>query len=106
MQAAREEARHALQWPGDSDDFLTEVVKDMDAERAQGTTTLSIQTVVLLDSVEHVLAHDVANFILVVAFETNKGCAEKEVVRGLSLLIRPCKIFTEADDVNPIIHWM
>lgn len=48
----------------------------MDGEGAQGTATLSTQTVVLLDSVEDVLAHDITNFILIIAFKTNKSCMD------------------------------
>lgn len=73
LQAAGEKARHALQRPGDGDDLLTEVVQDVDGEGAQGAAALPAQAVVLLHGVEHVLAHDVSNFILVVAFKTNKS---------------------------------
>lgn len=48
----------------------------MDGEGAHGTATLSAQTVVLLHGVEHVLTHAITNFILVVAFKTNKSCID------------------------------
>lgn len=73
LQTAREQARRALEWSGDGDDLLSEIVQDVDGEGAHGAAALSTQAVVLLDSVEHVLTHGVADFILVVAFKTDEG---------------------------------
>lgn len=76
LQTTREEARHALEWSGDGDDLLSEVVEDVDGEGAQRATALPAQAVVLFDGVEHVLTHGVADFVLVVAFKTDEGCVE------------------------------
>lgn len=59
---------------------MSKIVEDVDGEWTQGTAALSTQTVVLLDGVEHVLAHAVADFVLVVAFETNEGCVDEQYV--------------------------
>lgn len=73
LEAAGEEAGHALEGPGDGDHLLAEVVQDVDAEGPQGPAALPVQTVVLLHGVEHVLAHGVPHLVLVVAFKADEG---------------------------------
>lgn len=74
LQAAGEEAGHALERPGDGDDLLTKVVQHVDVEGPHGAAALAVQTVVLLHGVENVLAQTVANLVLVVALEADQGC--------------------------------
>lgn len=74
LQAAGEEAGHALERPGDGDDLLSKVVQHVDVEGSHGAAALAVQTVVLLHGVEHVLAQTVANLVLVVALEADQGC--------------------------------
>lgn len=77
LQATREEAGHALERPGDGDDLLPKVVKHVDGEGPHGAAALSVQTVVLLHGVEHVLAQAVPHLVLVVALEADEGCGGK-----------------------------
>lgn len=74
LQAAGEEAGHALEGPTDADDLLSKVVQHVDVEGPHGAAALAVQTVVLLHGVEHVLAQAVAHLVLVVALEADQGC--------------------------------
>lgn len=73
LQTAGEQAGHAVERPGHGDDLLAVVVQDVDGEGAHGAAALPVQTVVLLHGVEHVLAHDVTDFVFVVALEADEG---------------------------------
>lgn len=77
LQTTGEEAGHALERPGDGDDLLSKVIQHMDGEGPHGAAALSVQTVVLLHSVEHVLAQAVAHLVLVVALKADQGCRGK-----------------------------
>lgn len=74
LQAAGEEAGHALERPGDADDLLAKVVQHVDVEGPHGAAALAVQAVVLLHGVEDVLAQAVTHLVLVVALEADQSC--------------------------------